>query len=433
MQLAELVVQGLFGKYDHKIAFPMTSEDETKPSVVILHGPNGIGKTTVLRMLNGMMALDFSIFRTVPFAAAHLDFNTGARLSVNRREDGALQVAFDGMDALLHHQHSGPLDPRAERTVDEFRRSFQRATESLTFEYVSASRMRPEVTLPSEHMRRRRSEMAYRMRYPEPLGESERHTILADLESRHSAPGTPLADNVQTFIREAQLDSPAYFRSNQPDLFIRVLDDLTNPAKPAMRTSEIAATLTTVHELEATHARLGLGRDQWDFARLMTLVVENGDALDERALTVLGTYAEFLDSRARARQLIAERLITFEEVMDQFLSGKQVRVDSKHGFTISSTEGERLSENQLSSGEYQLLYLMVAALTTRRRGTVIAIDEPELSMHIAWQSMLVPSLIRCASRAAPQLILATHSPDIAAGYPESMFELGTPSLGHAET
>jgi len=48
-------------------------------------------------------------------------------------------------------------------------------------------------------------------------------------------------------------------------------------------------------------------------------------------------------------------------------------------------------------------------------------------MHIAWQRRLVPSLIRCASRAAPQLILATHSPEIAAGYPESMVELGAQS------
>ena len=44
---------------------------------------------------------------------------------------------------------------------------------------------------------------------------------------------------------------------------------------------------------------------------------------------------------------------------------------------------------------------MVEALITRRRGTVIAIDEPEMSMHIAWQRKLIPNLLRCASNAAP--------------------------------
>jgi predicted ATPase len=86
-----------------------------------------------------------------------------------------------------------------------------------------------------------------------------------------------------------------------------------------------------------------------------------------------------------------------------------------------------LDEFQLSSGEYQLLYLMVAALTTRRKGTVLAIDEPELSMHISWQRKLVRNITRCASRAAPQIVLATHSPEIATEYSENMVEL-SPSV-----
>jgi len=120
--------------------------------------------------------------------------------------------------------------------------------------------------------------------------------------------------------------------------------------------------------------------------------------------------------------LIAERLLAFEEVMNDFLEDKTVRVHASSGFVIS-TDGTSLAEHQLSSGEKQLLYLMVAALTTRRKGTVIAIDEPELSMNIRWQKKLVSNLIRCASRAAPQLILATHSPDVATRYAEYMIEL----------
>ena len=70
-----------------------------------------------------------------------------------------------------------------------------------------------------------------------------------------------------------------------------------------------------------------------------------------------------------------------------------------------------------------LLFLMVAALVTRRRGTVIAIDEPEMSMHIAWQRKLIPALVECASNAEPLFIFATHSPDLAASCPGAMVEL----------
>jgi predicted ATPase len=108
--------------------------------------------------------------------------------------------------------------------------------------------------------------------------------------------------------------------------------------------------------------------------------------------------------------------------MSEMFVDKAVTVDARRGLRIMSGKFE-LAESQLSSGEYQLLYLMVAALTTHRKGTVLAIDEPELSMHPSWQRKLVSSLVKCASRAAPQIILATHSPDVSMDYSDSMVEL----------
>ncbi|WP_456785884.1 AAA family ATPase [Cellulomonas sp. P5_C5] len=436
MQLAELTVRGLFGKYDHRVPFPTASEEDAVPSVVILHGRNGIGKTTVLRMLNGMMALDFSAFRAVPFGTARLVFNTGSAISVARRPDGVLVAEFDGGSALLSPDQSGPWREQDVEDVENFRNRFKTATELLSFEYLGTRRDPLEEVVAGERaqvVRAARNRLVH-------TGSGELSDVIA-LEAalaadrhRDRGPRTSLAEKVKRFIREAQLDSPSYFRSNQPDLFIRVIDELANPGKAPMKREEIVQTLSRVHEMEATHLRLGLGRDQWDFERLMGILGASGSNLDERVLAVLGTYTEFLESRAGARQLIAERLLTFESVMDEFLFDKYVRVDARQGLTINGTdEVSSLSESQLSSGEFQLLYLMVSALTTRRRGTIIAIDEPELSMHVGWQRKLLPSLIRCASRAAPQFVIATHSPDVAAGYPQSLIELSGSVMFDAET
>ena len=78
----------------------------------------------------------------------------------------------------------------------------------------------------------------------------------------------------------------------------------------------------------------------------------------------------------------------------------------------------------MSSGEFHLLYLMTSALTARKRGTVIAIDEPEMSMHISWQRRLIKSLLTVASDARPQLILATHSPEVVGEYRAYMSRVG---------
>lgn len=158
-------------------------------------------------------------------------------------------------------------------------------------------------------------------------------------------------------------------------------------------------------------------------AQLKTLSGESEPRI-QQALTVLGPYVELLESRAAERALVADRLMAFERLMNSFLLDKRVTIESREGIRILATSGQVLKESQLSSGEFHLLFLMVAALTTRRRGTIIAIDEPEMSMHIAWQRRLLPALLECASSAEPLFIFATHSPDLVAGYPEAMVKLG---------
>jgi energy-coupling factor transporter ATP-binding protein EcfA2 len=136
MQLARLTVDGLFSRFHHEIPFPTRPEDgdeEGAPSITILHGPNGIGKTTVLRMLNGIMKLDFSIFRMVPFEACALQFSTGERLLVKPTSVGSerpLEVAFQE-------------DMVQQDDVQAFREGFFSHIEGLNFDFIETSRIHP--------------------------------------------------------------------------------------------------------------------------------------------------------------------------------------------------------------------------------------------------------------------------------------------------
>src|SRR5882757_4126268 len=115
MQIQRFLVTGLFGRYTHPVPFPprADSDDDSDPSVVILHGKNGVGKTTILRMLSGMMELDFNVFRKVPFSTCELEFSTGAVLSVSPSDGhgvSPLRVEFQDTSVLLSHEHGGPAD-----------------------------------------------------------------------------------------------------------------------------------------------------------------------------------------------------------------------------------------------------------------------------------------------------------------------------------
>jgi predicted ATPase len=422
MQLERLDVEGLFGRFEHSIPLPTQPEDDEqpRPSIAILHGPNGVGKTTVLRMLSGFLRLDFSAFRRVPCTSATLTFSTSQQLTVRREQDPphALEVRFGDMMVRLHADRSGPLLDEDAALVEHFRSTFFKATEGITFDFVDTGRMPLQVP-------------------PEPgyaVGaqlDDPRYVVEIDsagrARRRRRGPRdgeTPLAERVARFIADAQVDYRRFFSTSEPDLFPRIMQRLTSTELPAYDAERLLKTLTDLRDQALRTAEVGLEVEPWDYEQLVGhLRSLSGEPAEQYALTVLGTFTEFLASRVEQRELVAHRLRAFEALLDDFFLGKHVKVHPRDGLHITSDAGEPLRETQLSSGEFHLLYLMVTSLVTRRRGTVIAIDEPEISMHIAWQRKLISSLVACASNASPQFIFATHSPDIVADYRDQMIPM----------
>jgi AAA domain, putative AbiEii toxin, Type IV TA system len=239
--------------------------------------------------------------------------------------------------------------------------------------------------------------------------------------ARTESPTVNLAEKVRTFISEAQLNYRAFFSSREPDLFPRILQHLTDRSLETVSAKDMLTRLEAIKQQDENIARFGLEPDRWSFKDLQQFVRKAGKRPKfKSALNALSAYIEVLESRAAERMLVASRLLVFERLMAEFFEAKRVCVDARAGLNIVTDAGMMLSEDKLSSGEFHLLYLMVAALTTKRRGTIIAIDEPEMSMHISWQRKLIRALVTCASGAEPQFIFATHSPDIAAEFEQQM-------------
>ena len=64
----------------------------------------------------------------------------------------------------------------------------------------------------------------------------------------------------------------------------------------------------------------------------------------------------------------------------------------------------------LSSGEKQLLIILLTVLLERGEEYILMLDEPEISMHISWQYKLIDMILQLNPNV--QIILTTHSPMI---------------------
>ncbi|MDS4019190.1 MAG: AAA family ATPase [Candidatus Competibacter sp.] len=132
------------------------------------------------------------------------------------------------------------------------------------------------------------------------------------------------------------------------------------------------------------------------------------------------TFAQELETK---REKLFSPLHSYERIVNSFLREKSVNVSDRGELVISPNKAQRgpIEWRHLSSGEKQILILLTQALLSEKMPAVYVADEPELSLHVSWQEKLLGSLTQLAGRC--QFIVATHSPDIAAGFGNKVIDL----------
>ncbi len=115
------------------------------------------------------------------------------------------------------------------------------------------------------------------------------------------------------------------------------------------------------------------------------------------------------DPEAREKATEAATLKNrFLDIVDDLFAETGKRIDRQSNELSFIQYDECLSPYLLSSGEKQILLILLTVLTEDRRPYVLFMDEPEASLHFEWQKSLI-SLVRELNPAA-QVILTTHSP-----------------------
>ncbi len=100
----------------------------------------------------------------------------------------------------------------------------------------------------------------------------------------------------------------------------------------------------------------------------------------------------------------------FQDLIDDLFSETGKKIIRRSNEIQFSQSGEILTPYQLSSGEKQMLVILLTALVQDKQHCSLFMDEPEISLHVEWQQRLI-SLIRELNPNV-QIILTTHSPAV---------------------
>lgn len=138
------------------------------------------------------------------------------------------------------------------------------------------------------------------------------------------------------------------------------------------------------------------------------------EATEEESSNILQEVKSQMETLEIIRKNKMQPFDTFKEQVLKFISYSGIKLGSKKESLSLGDSASAINSDLLSAGEKQMLSFL--AYNAFYQDTIFIIDEPELSLHVDWQRILFPTLLK--QNSSNQFIVATHSPFIYSKYPD---------------
>lgn len=353
MRIKQISVTKLFGIFDHTIPLNM---DER---ITIIHGPNGFGKTILLKMLNGLFNSQYAIFRKIPFAEFRVEFDDGNFIQVNKKEEETPELTYNS------------------------EKWWQELNNSIHIHFIETQRL----LIPLAHY-------------------SDKPTPMTPSVVEYSK---ELAEIIESKLSESAELSQRLDRTFTGRLVKNHLSNFTDK-ELRHKFNELAEKYS---RLEAT----GLLEKE-----------ENGSfqipsEIDVHTKNVLSVYIQDMEQKLA----IFDKINLFNQIIKNRFLYKHMTLSKREGLIFTTETGHNLSLEDLSSGEQQELVMLYELLFKVKPNSLILIDEPEISIHVAWAVKFLRDLQEIAKLGSFDVLIATHSPDIVSDRWDLTVELKGPN------
>ena len=428
LRLQRIAVDGLFGTYNHDIHLKL--EDR----VTLLHGPNGVGKTVVLGMVDALLRRRLGYIRGIPFSRFFLEFRDGSTIEVAATQE----QPGNGYELRLSTQgqpHSASLDElfpagRIAAKIDHLRpypeigdvwidiRDDEVLDASEVVSRYSEGDADEEETSWFngflEHARTHfieaqrlvRTDWGALSRFGYRRMPRRKPTVFAVDECREHFRGR-IADTLVQYGRESQTLDQSF-----PQRLISATDELA--------VDELKERMSDLDRNTEELKKIGV----LDETPAHPFPVERLGDMDAARIRVMTLYVQDTERKLQVLDDLAKRVQVLLDNVNQKYRHKKIELDREHGFVARSDTGHVLPLRSLSSGEQQELVLHYDLLFRVRSNTIVLVDEPELSLHVAWQKRFLPDLLKIVELSNFDALVATHSPYVAGDRDDLMVGLG---------
>lgn len=413
--------------------------------VTAIISPNGTGKTLCLRLIHGLFSHKWGLFTSTEFANLIFKFSEGAEVRITK-------VNVDNADASQPHlplkiaikANAAATDVEWTPRVSEVRRALQIERYLPLITRVGPDRWRDDrsgdvysyVDLIETHADYLPEQFRLNLYggMPEVLKD-----ITKQIDCR-------LIETQRLLILRNELEDPSYPPKRRPRSTLAIarkaqtLKDIISHEMNAYASLSqsldrsfpkrvIAHSTRLVPEsLKTQLADLDVKRKALMEAGILDTEADDplslpSGSISSEVASVLSVYVE--DNRKKLSTLsdILQKITLFKELIDDRFITKDVQISRQNGMTVLYNSHSVPLEN-LSSGEQHQLVLFFELLFEIDRSSLILIDEPELSLHVAWQKKFVGDLVKIIELNKFDVVLATHSPQLIGRWNDLVVELG---------
>lgn len=429
MKIIKISIIKLFGIFNHEI--PLNQEHD----ITIVLGENGIGKTKILEALNAVFSKDFDFLKKLDFEKFTIFFASDEVWEFTK------SAASDGSELFVR-----------KKTL---------ASKSSKPQLLAKNIALPLARSPNDprEVRRRRKEAEARilneLKHPHTAIANEMNALMAERqyldlkflrEQENIEPIQWLLTSIEK-IEVRLIETQRIITRNDMDknYYESAVTQCSNELKElislAIKSSaDITSTLDSTYpnrlvqnlrekadytysELNEELAELSDKRKFLSVAGLLAEAhssdfFEIEDKNNNLIIISMKQYVEDSKKKLQPYEDLAKKISLFMDIVSSRFKHKKIRITKDQGIAFTSIIADKTGVPQvielekLSSGEQHELVLFYKLIFDSRQGDLVLIDEPELSLHISWQTQFIPDLKRVAALRKFSAVIATHSPDI---------------------
>lgn len=415
--LKYIEIIGLFEIYNYRITL--------ENNINIFVAENGFGKTTILNIIVSLLKNDIEKLKTLPFTSIKIGLgNKSVELDktefledINYQEIlSELRVylpEYRYRELLRSYKKHGFLE------LDELLYLSRKYTPSRFFYEVIVNKVKYIESKNSKSLNKKlrqiqvllKEDIVYfptyrrieekffgsnnlpymdKLNFESELKKSRMHFGMDDVER--------IIQSITDRIKKESIDD--YYKMSS-----EILDDLLSNS---VNLSDLSMYNIDKEKIKIVIGRIGSNNIKY-MDKLNEFIEKDSLTENERFITYFTYKLAMIYERQRN---LDEKIKKFVEVSNKYLVNKKIFYNDVLAEVkiINDENGSELKFNQLSSGEKQIISLFSKLYLEVKDKVIMIIDEPELSLSILWQEMLIKDMVE--SGKIELLIATTHSPFI---------------------